>query len=119
MPFKSVLMELVESVPGAGGAIIADWEGEAVAQVGPMDDYELRLVGAHKGIILGNLRSMLEKIGSDDLHEVIISTRDTKTLVLPITADYFLVLTGCRDQLLGKALFAARRCVSLLKNEID
>jgi predicted regulator of Ras-like GTPase activity (Roadblock/LC7/MglB family) len=118
MPFKTVLKELVSSVPGASGAIIADWEGEAVDQVGPMDDYNLRLVGAHKGIILGNLRAMLDRLGNDDLQEVVISTSDTKTLVVPITADYFLVLTGCRKQLLGKARFAARRCVSLLKREI-
>ncbi|ABA89594.1 GTPase-activating protein, putative [Syntrophotalea carbinolica DSM 2380] len=118
MPFKSVLLELVGSVPGATGAIIADWEGEAVDQVGPMDDYDLRLVGAHKGIILGNLRAMLDRIGEDDLQEVVISTRDTQTLVVPITADYFLVLTGCRRQLLGKARFALQRCVGILKQEI-
>jgi predicted regulator of Ras-like GTPase activity (Roadblock/LC7/MglB family) len=118
MPFKSVLMELVNSVPGANGAIIADWEGEAVDQVGSMDDYDLRLVGAHKGIILGNMRAMLDRIGSDDLQEVVISTRDTRTLVVPITTDYFLVLTGGRSQLLGRARFAARRCVALLKKEI-
>lgn len=118
MPFKSVLMELVNSVPGANGAIIADWEGEAVDQVGTMDAYDLRLVGAHKGIILGNLRAMLNRIGNDDLQELIISTRDTQTLVVPITSDYFLVLIGCRRQLLGRARFAARCCVRLLKKEI-
>ncbi|APG25242.1 MAG: roadblock/LC7 domain-containing protein [Syntrophotalea acetylenica] len=119
MPFKTVLRDLVNSVPGARGAIIADWEGEAVDQVGPMDEYDLRLVGAHKGIILGNLRVMLDRIGNDDLREVIISTRDTQTLVLPITPDYFLVLAGCRNQLLGRARFAARRCVQILRQEID
>ena len=38
MPFKTLLNSLVERVPGAQGAIIADWEGEAVEQVGIMDD---------------------------------------------------------------------------------
>jgi len=118
MPFKSLLTELVDSVPGARGAIVADWEGEAVDQVGPMDAYDLRLLGAHKGIILGNLRIMLDRIGDEELQEVVISTSDTQTLVMPITADYFLVLTGCRRQLLGKARFAARRCIGLLKQEI-
>jgi predicted regulator of Ras-like GTPase activity (Roadblock/LC7/MglB family) len=118
MPFKSLLTELVDSVPGARGAIVADWEGEAVDQVGPMNDYDLRLVGAHKGIILGNLRETMEKVGNDDLRELVISTRDTQTLVLPITGDYFLVLTGGRRLLLGKALFVARRCVGRLQQEI-
>jgi hypothetical protein len=40
MPFKPLLNALVERVPGAQGAIIADWEGESVDQVGIMDDYD-------------------------------------------------------------------------------
>jgi predicted regulator of Ras-like GTPase activity (Roadblock/LC7/MglB family) len=118
MPFKSLLTELVDSVPGARGAIVADWEGEAVDQVGPMDDYDLRLIGAHKGIILDNLRETMEKVGNEDLRELVISTRDTQTLILPITGEYFLVLTGCRRLVLGQALFVARRCVGCLRREI-
>ena len=34
MPFKRILQTLVEATPGATGAVLADWEGEAVDQVG-------------------------------------------------------------------------------------
>lgn len=118
MPFKELLSELVERVPGASGAIIADWEGETVDRVARMDDYQLRLVGAHKGIILSNLRRVLGRLNRDQLQELIISTSETRTLVLPVTQDYFLVLIGDKDAILGRALFEARRCIASLKKEI-
>ncbi|MEZ4600014.1 MAG: roadblock/LC7 domain-containing protein [Syntrophotaleaceae bacterium] len=118
MPFKHLLTELLERIPGALGAIIADWEGEAVDHVARMDDYELRVIGAHKGIILSNLRRVLEQLGRDRLQEVIISTSRSRTLVLPVTEDYFLVVTADRDVVLGRALFESRRCVARLKKEI-
>ncbi len=49
MPFKRILTELVTAVPGASGAILADWEGEAVEQFSFYDDFEMKLIGAHKG----------------------------------------------------------------------
>jgi len=118
MSFKMVLNELVGRVPGALGAIIADWEGEAVDQSGRMDDYELKVIGAHKGIILQNLRDVVKRLGEDHLHELVITTEQAQTLVLPVTNDYFLVLTLERSAMLGRALFEARRCIHALQQEI-
>jgi hypothetical protein len=66
MPFKTLLNALVENVPGAQGAIIADWEGESVEQVGIMDDYDLKVIGAHKGVILHNMREVVDRLGDGD-----------------------------------------------------
>ena len=118
MPFKSLLEELLERIPESSGAIIADWEGEAVDHVARMDDFELRVTGAHKGIMLSNLRRVLGRLGQDRLREVVISTNLNRTLVLPVTEDYFLVLIVGRGVVLGRALFEARRCVVRLKEEI-
>lgn len=118
MPFKALLKQLVESVPGAQGAIIADWEGEAVDQVALMDDYELKIIGAHKGIILHNMREVVTRLGDDRLSEIIITTGQAQMLVLPVTNDYFLVLTLDRSDSLGRALFEARRCTLALQKEI-
>jgi len=118
MPFKKVLTELVENVPGAQGAIVADWEGEAVDHVSHIDAYELKVIGAHKGVILYNLREVVRRLDGGDLEELVISTEKTQTLVLPITDDYFLVLTLDRGDVLGRALFESRRCVLRLKEEI-
>jgi len=118
MPFKKVLKDLVENVPGAQGAIVADWEGEAVDHVSLIDDYELKVIGAHKGVILYNLREVVRRLDGGGLEELVISTEKTQTLVLPITDDYFLVLTLERGDVLGRALFESRRCVLRLKEEI-
>jgi predicted regulator of Ras-like GTPase activity (Roadblock/LC7/MglB family) len=118
MPFKQLLDELIDSVPGASGAIIADWEGEAVDHVARMDDYELRVIGAHKGIILGNLRQVMSRLQEDQLQEVVIATSNAQILILPVTQDYFLLLITHRDAVLGRALYASRLCVEELKKEI-
>ncbi len=119
MPFKRILAELVEKVPGAQGAIVADWEGEAVDHVSRIDDYELKVIGAHKGVILYNLREVVRRLDGGNLEELVISTERTQTLVLPVTEDYFLVLTLERGDALGRALFESRRCVLRLKEEIE
>ena len=118
MPFKQLLDELIDSVSGASGAIIADWEGEAVDHVARMDDYELRVIGAHKGIVLANLRKVMSRLQADQLQEVVIATSTAQILILPVTPDYFLVLVTGRDAVLGRALYASRRCVKELKKEI-
>ena len=118
MSFKALLGQLVTSVPGAQGAILADWEGEAVDQFGLMDDYELKVIGAHKGVILHNMREVVTRLGDDRLSEIVITTSHAQTLVLPVTNDYFLVLTLDRSDSLGRALFEARRCTQALMREI-
>lgn len=118
MPFKTLLNSLVERVPGALGAIIADWEGEAVAHVGIMDDYDLKVIGAHKGVVLHNMREVVDRLGNDDLREIVITTKQAQTLILPVTKEYYLVLTLDRSDMLGRALMEARRCVQALYREI-
>lgn len=118
MSFKSLLKALIESVPGAQGAIIADWEGEAVDHVGIMDDYDLKVIGAHKGVILHSMREVVDRLGNDELKEIIITTKQAQTLVLPVTKDYYLVLTLDRSDMMGRALLEARRCIQALYQEI-
>ncbi len=119
MPFKSLLGKLVDSVPGAQGAIIVDWEGEAVDHVSRIDEYELKILGAHKGVILEHLRSAVARLEGADLEEIVVSTARVETLVMPVTREYFLVLTVERGDALGRALFEMRRCVVHLRREID
>jgi len=118
VPFKSLLNLLIERVPGAQGAIVADWEGEAVEHVGIMDDYDLKVIGAHKGVILHSMRDVVDRLGDDELKEIIITTKQAQTLVLPVTDDYYLVLTLDRSDMLGRALLEARRCIQALYQEI-
>lgn len=118
MSFKSVLEDLLERVPGALGAILADWEGEAVDQVSRIGEFELKIIGAHKGIILTNMRKAMRDLDSDDLQEIVVTTEKTQTLIIPITTDYYLVLTLQKDASFGRALFEARKTIIFLRDEI-
>lgn len=118
MAFKRILGRLVDAVPGACGAILADWEGEAVDQVASMDDFELKVIGAHQGVILTNLREVVRRLEGNDLREIVVTASLKQVVILPVTPDYFLVLALERGAPLGRALFEARRSVVLLRNEI-
>lgn len=118
MSFKNTLEALIERVPGALGAILADWEGEAVDQVSRIGEYELKVIGAHKGIILTNMRQAMRDLDSDALEEIIVTTERNQTMILPVTQDYYLVLTLERGEAIGRALFEARRAIAVLRDEI-
>ncbi len=119
MPFKSLLKRLLEDIPGALGAIIIDWEGEAVDHVARMADYDIKVFGAHNGVILNLLRSAMEQIDCGTLEEVLIRTGENKTLIAPLTVDYFLVLTLGPQSLATRAAFRMRRCVAELRPEFE
>ena len=83
-----------------------------------MDDYDLKVIGAHKGVILHSMREVVDRLGNDELKEIIITTKQAQTLILPVTKDYYLVLTIDRSDVLGRALMEARRCIQALYKEI-
>jgi hypothetical protein len=58
--FASILARLVESTPGALGAVFADDEGEAVDLFGEIDSFDLKLAAAHMGILVSRLSSMAQ-----------------------------------------------------------
>ncbi len=119
MPFKALLNRLLEDIPGALGAIIIDWEGEAVDQVARIEEYDIKVLGAHKGIILNLLREALSRIDSGALEEVLIRTGENKTLIAPLNEDYYLVLTLGPEAIAGRAAFKMRRSVTELRSEFD
>lgn len=118
MAFKKILNELLDRVPGGLGAIVVDWEGEAVDQAGVLDDYELKVIGAHKGLILHNLRQAVARAEGNALEEIAISTEQVTTLIMPINEEYFLVVTQQKNEVFGRAAFEARRSLEKLKLEI-
>ena len=105
MPFKTLLNALVERVPGAQGAIIADWEGESVDQVGIMDDYDLKVIGAHKGVILHSMREVVDRLGDGDLREIVVTTRQTQILIFLYIFMHLILLHFICDNLLKLYLF--------------
>jgi predicted regulator of Ras-like GTPase activity (Roadblock/LC7/MglB family) len=118
VPFKTILKELVEAVPGATGAILADWEGEAVEQHCLYDDYELKVMAAHKGILLNRIKEVHGSFPGEVLHEAVITTASQHILTGLIGPDYSLVMTLERGSLVGLALYRFRKAVDQLEKEI-
>jgi predicted regulator of Ras-like GTPase activity (Roadblock/LC7/MglB family) len=93
MPFKDVLGLIVESVRGSVGAILVDDEGEAVDVFTHGDGYEIRLAGAHHGIVLTLLEEAIKRFeNGDNLQGLSIRSEKLTYTIMPIQEGLFVVL---------------------------
>lgn len=118
MSFKTILADLVQSVPGATGAILADWEGEAVDYVAHMDDYDLKIMAAHMGIILNRLKDLHGRLSDDPVSETIITLDGQRVVLAAVGDDYSLLLTLGRGVVPGCAIARFRQVRDILMKEI-
>jgi predicted regulator of Ras-like GTPase activity (Roadblock/LC7/MglB family) len=118
VPFKSLLIKLVEGVPGANGAILADWEGEAVEQHCQGDPFQMKVTAAHWGILLSRLKGLQEQYATGPVLQGVITTDEQHVILGAVGDDYTLVLTMSRDGLPLLALSKFKETSGLLKKEI-
>jgi len=118
VPFKTILGNLMEAVPGATGALLADWEGEAVEQSCLYEVYDLKVIGAHKGILLNLLKDAHQKMAAGEMKHMVISTEKQHYLTGPIGADYFLVMTLDRSAVVGLAIRHFQSAIERMYKEI-
>jgi predicted regulator of Ras-like GTPase activity (Roadblock/LC7/MglB family) len=118
VPFKTILDNLMESVPGSTGAILADWEGEAVEQACLYDVFDLKVTGAHKGILLNLMKETHQKMEAGELRHAIITTEQQHYMLGPIGTDYFLVMTLDKSAIIGLAIYHFQTAINLMYKEI-
>lgn len=118
MPFHTILKNLVDTVPHAVGAILVDWEGEAVQEYCHCDTYDMRFVAAHNGIVLARLRETGREKPGYEIEDVVITTERQMLLIGAVDADYSLVLQAERSCPVGLARFRFMSAVALLKKEL-
>lgn len=118
MPFQGVLKELVEAVPHAVGAILVDWEGEAVQEFCHSDPYDLRFVAAHKGIVLSRLREANPERQGGDIEELVVTSERQTLLIGVVDSDYSLVLQADRACPVGLARYHFAQAVARIKRDI-
>ena len=118
MPFQRIVNELVELIPGATGVILADAEGEAVVCAGSADEYDLRLLAAHKGIIIGQVREVNSRLYGARSCELVVTTATGRCIVGTVGTEYALSMTLHRDAPVGPALYRFREARELLVREI-
>lgn len=118
MPFLKILKTLVEGTPHAVGAILVDWEGEAVQEWCRCDPYEMRIIGAHKAIILTRLKEIQGGGRVGAVEDVVVTASDRHLIVGCIDADYSLVMDVGHACPVSLALYHFRSAVRQLKKEI-
>lgn len=118
MPFQTVLKELVDTVPHAVGAILVDWEGEAVQEYCHCDSYDMRFVAAHKGIVLSRLRETHADNQGGVIEDVLVTSERQILLIGVVDPDYSLVLQAERPCPVGLARYHFTNALTRLKKEI-
>jgi predicted regulator of Ras-like GTPase activity (Roadblock/LC7/MglB family) len=128
MPFKAILKKLVEKTPGATGAILLDWEGEAVADFSISPDIDLPVIGAHKGIILNLTRDALTRLKGenmspnafigDGIKTIGISTELAGVALSTVKEGYYLVVTVEKNKPLGIVFFESNKAIKDIEREM-
>lgn len=118
MPFISILKTLVDNTPHSIGAILVDWEGEAVQEYCHCDPYDMRFVAAHKGIILARLKELHDSGRVGAVEDVVITSTDGHLIIGCIDQDYSLVVSVGRSCPRGLALYRFHSAIAELKKEI-
>ena len=114
MPFKAILKDLCDRTGGTG-AIMLDWEGEAVDYFALNPNIELTAIGAHKGIILNLLRDATARVDNEALVESIgITTKNTKIAIVVLKDGYYVLLTLRNNDSMARGLFETKRAAKKL-----
>jgi predicted regulator of Ras-like GTPase activity (Roadblock/LC7/MglB family) len=116
--FADILKNLVERVPGALGAIFADWEGEMVDQFAHVPAIEIQLAGAHWGVVLTQSSRHISALGFGAVQELTVEGEQATVMIRSVTDRYFVVLTAKRDVHLGTALRELERGARTLLGEM-
>lgn len=119
MPFKAILKNLVEKTPGATGAILLDWEGEAVAVFSKTPDLDLPAVGAHKGIILNLTKDASTRLKDGNVIKTIgISTDVARIALSTIKEGYYIVMTLEKTKPISRAFFESKKAIKDIEREM-
>jgi len=114
--FGDILEAMVRRVPGAVGAVFADWEGEPVDQFAHIPPIDIQLVGAHWGVVWSQAARRLEAFGG--VEELLIEGDKAIVLVRSVTDRYFVVLATKRDAHLATARRELERGAGILRSEM-
>jgi|ERR1039457_4438414 predicted regulator of Ras-like GTPase activity (Roadblock/LC7/MglB family) len=119
MPYQNILEKLVNSTPRAIGAILVDWEGEAVQEYCHCDSYEIRFLAAHQAIILSRIRELHNDVGhTSRIEDFVVTVSNAHLIIGSIDEDYSLVMNVDRMCPVHLALYHFRAAVIELRKEI-
>jgi predicted regulator of Ras-like GTPase activity (Roadblock/LC7/MglB family) len=117
-PFRGILQRAVERVPGAVGAVFADWDGEAVDHFTRSARDDMLILAAHYGVILNHVQSALHLTHFGEAEELIFLHEKMDLIVRAVDRDYFVVLVVGADAHLATALRETHAAASALRVEM-
>ena len=116
--FTEILRQTVEQVPGAIGAIFADWEGEAVDSFAPGAHDDILVLGAHYGVILHHVQSALGLSHFGHAEEIIVQHQKVDFILRTVDKHYYVVLVVRAGSHLATALRVTHAAASALRAEM-
>jgi predicted regulator of Ras-like GTPase activity (Roadblock/LC7/MglB family) len=117
--FTDILQRMVERVPGALGAIFADWDGEPVGTFAPdIAALDIEIIGAQWGLVWTQVQKALARAKLGRPLELIVDGERGSALVREVSESYYVVLTTKRDCHLATAKRELDRGVDELKAEM-
>jgi len=95
VPFRQILLELLQSTHGSLGALFLDWEGESVEVITERpfdaDDHDLKVIGAYQGIFLTQLKKVCDDVEAGVPHRFKMEFARTKILSCDLKDGYYVV----------------------------
>lgn len=121
MQLLQILNDLLAGAPGARSAVLADWEGEAVVVAARNGDreYDIKVIGAHHGIILALARQMLTRLGLGEASDLTFVHDKFQVITAPVNREYYVVLTLDPAALPALARPALQDAIVALEKEIN
>ncbi|PID39431.1 MAG: hypothetical protein CSA24_02595 [Deltaproteobacteria bacterium] len=101
--FGRILARLVAQLPGARGAVFADWDGETVDQASCLDATEMALFAAHWGIVFYQAKARFKKLGLGHLETMVLTFAQERVMVRSVDRDYYVALSIPHDANIGRA----------------
>ncbi len=114
--FTVALREVVARVPGARGAVFLDGDGEAVDEFAEVPTTEIRILGAHLGILVSLVKEHAGQLGEP--LELVIETDRATLLVLVLDDRYLVALEAGPEAQLGVMRRELERAATALRREM-
>jgi predicted regulator of Ras-like GTPase activity (Roadblock/LC7/MglB family) len=120
--FRDILLDLLQSTPGAIGAVFLDSEGESVEVVSARpfdtDDHELRVIGAYAGIFLSHLRRIAGATDSGEARRFKIDFAASRIFCCALQDGYYLAAVVDAAAVEGVVWKKLERCRETLLAEM-
>lgn len=118
MSFQNLLQPIIRDVEGTIGVIFADADGEAIDHYSRIPEYDMKLLGAYKSIIIKNIQETSDRLELGSIREIVIFLDEAVLILSPVAEGYFLLLFMQPESNLGKAIMRLKDLIKKVREEL-